>query len=129
MLPSYSSRSPVSGLPRLEADSFPNLDSAFESKLRQSVQDAVRASLGDSTFALISERGVLERSSNAIEFHKDLERLLGNGASMIEKIIVRELFRKLGLTSPLQSPFDYEESLVAVRMVYFVEAGLKRERR
>jgi len=89
----------------------------------------VRASLGDVTFALLSEHGLLEYTSNAPEFHKSLARLFGNGATVIEKIIVKELFRKLGLTSSLHSPFDYEESIEAVRMVYFVEAGLKRDRR
>jgi hypothetical protein len=127
--PSFASRTRISGWTKLETEQNPNLDRIFDAKLRQSVQDAVKASLGDPIVGVLKDRGLLEHASNGAEFHKQLQTLFGNSTTIIEKIIVKELFRKLELACTLNYPFGYEESLETARAVFFVEAGLKRDRK
>ena len=92
--------------------------------LIDSVCDAVSNALGRYVLEVLASKGLLDHSSNAKEFDRSLQSIFGNGASVLERIIVKDLYRKLSI--PYDSAeFDYEKSLGAAKNVCFADSRRK----
>jgi hypothetical protein len=52
------------------------------------------------------------------EFHRNLQALLGNGANVIEKIIVKELFRRLNISYEEKGDFDFARHINEARELF-----------
>ena len=100
-------------------------EKAFSSVLAGTVREAVGNALGHNVLEILTAKGLLDDASNSREFDRKLQSLFGNGAAVLERIVVKDLDRKLGIRYDSQASFDYEKSLETVKEVCFVESRLK----
>jgi hypothetical protein len=80
--------------------------------------DSINGSLGPDALELMVSEGLLDNSENPSLFKRQLKSVFGSCAGLHERIIIKELYRRLGLSSMTNSPFDYGESLAVARQVY-----------
>jgi len=57
---------------------------------------------------------------DAGEFHKNLYEMFGDGAIILEKMIAKELFRKLGLPYSERSDFDFKKCVNEAKWLFTV---------
>lgn len=100
-------------------------EKAFSSVLIDSVVEAVANALGRNILELLVSKGFLDNSHNTKEFDRTLQSLFGNGSYVIERIVVKDLYRKLSIPYDSTASFDYEKSLETAKAVCFVENRLK----
>ena len=96
----------------------------FSELVRASLDGTLRGTLGDSaTSALFYHIGAGTQPTDVEEFHVKLPRILGDQATMVvEKMITKDLFSKLGLPSSEDGPFDFLLSLNRAREAFLKEA-------
>jgi hypothetical protein len=95
-------------------------DKAFCSVLVSTVREAVGDALGRNVLEILTSRGLLDAASNSKEFDSKLQSLFGNGAAVLEKLVVKDLDRKLGIRYDSQASFDYQRSLETAKEVCLV---------
>jgi len=74
---------------------------------------------------ILTAKGLLDDASNSKEFDRKLQSIFGNGAAVLERIVVKDLNRKLGIPYNSEARLDYEKSLETAKEVCFVESKLK----
>ena len=98
---------------------------AFSSVLVNTVREALENALGRNVLEILASKGLLDDAGNSLEFDRKLQSLFGNGATVVERIVVKDLNRKLGIPYDSEARFDYERSLETAKEVCFVESRLK----
>ena len=97
----------------------------FEQLLEQTMRRSLRDLLGESsTSAIFYHLGLERPAMDAALFHKRLSEVLGAPASIIEELIVKDLFTGLGLVYPTKGSFDLKKCVDRAMDVY-----ASRERR
>jgi hypothetical protein len=126
--------SPVSTMPQNDfrgswkasrATSEQAQEKVFSSLLRDSIGDGIRGALGQAILGVLVDQGLFDNASNVKEFHRKLQTVFGNGAFVIEKVVIKDLFRKLALPYISQEPFNYGDALEEARAAYSREARSK----
>ncbi len=97
----------------------------FTSVLIDSACEAVADALGKDVLGILASRGVLDNSDNPTEFQKQLSSIFGNGANVLERIIVKALYQRLRIPYDSTFDFDYAKALDVAKDVLFVETRLK----
>ena len=92
-------------------------ETEFFLALKQSISDGIRDSMGPQILAMLQDRGFLDNPDAANKFHSQLSTLFGNGTSVLEKIIIKELYRRLNISYDSSTQFDYGAALVHAREV------------
>ena len=100
-------------------------EKAFSSALIDSIIESVANALGRYVLDLLVSKGLLDNSDNPKEFDRKLQSIFGNGSSVIERIVVKDLYRKLSIRYDSEARFDYEKSLETAKESCFVESRLK----
>ncbi|HWY28970.1 MAG TPA: hypothetical protein VNW25_06905 [Candidatus Sulfotelmatobacter sp.] len=100
-------------------------ETAFSAVLVNTVREAVGNALGHNVLEILTMKGLLDEASNSREFDRKLHSLFGNGAAVLERIVVKDLNRRLGIRYDSEARFDYEKSLETAKQVCFVESRLK----
>jgi hypothetical protein len=100
-------------------------ETAFSAVLVNTVREAVGNALGHDVLEILTSKGLLDEAGNSREFDRKLHSLFGNGAAVLERIIVKDLNRRLGIRYDSEARFDYEKSLQTAKQVCFVESRLK----
>lgn len=100
-------------------------EEGFYSLLTGIVCEAVANALGRYVLDILASKGLLDNSDNAKEFDRALHSLFGNGASVLERIVVKDLYRKLSIPYNSEASFDYERALETAKEVCFVESKLR----
>lgn len=90
-------------------------DKAFSSMLQLSVNEGVKSALGQAILGILSGQGMFDNILDPKEFHRKLQTVFGNGATVIEKIIIKDLFHKLSLPYTSQDSFNYGDDLERAR--------------
>jgi hypothetical protein len=99
-------------------------EKAFSSFLVSTVRDAVGDALGRNVLEILTSKGLLDVASNSKEFDRKLQLFFGNGAAVLERIVVKDLDRKLGIRYDSGAIFDYQKSLDTAKEVCLVGSGL-----
>jgi hypothetical protein len=99
-------------------------EKAFSSVLVSTVRDAVGNALGRNVLEILTSKGLLDAASNSKEFDRKLQLLFGNGAAVLERLVVKDLDRKLGIRYDSEASFDYTKSLETAKEVCLMESGL-----
>jgi hypothetical protein len=99
-------------------------EKAFSSFLVNTVREAVGDALGRNVLEILTSKGLLDDASNSKEFDRKLQSLFGNGAAVLERIVVKDLDRKLGIRYSSEASFDYRKSLDTAKEVCLVGSGL-----
>src|SRR5260370_571789 len=107
------------------ANSNSTVEEAFSSLLTGIVCDALANALGRYVLDILASKGLLDDSDHPKQFDRGLQSLSGNGASVLERIVVKDLYRKLSIPYNSDAGFDYEKSLETAKEVCFVESRLK----
>jgi hypothetical protein len=92
-------------------------ETEFFLALKQSISDGIRDSMGPQILAMLQDRGFLNHPDVANQFHSQLSILFGNGTSVLEKIIIKELYRRLDIAYNFNTHFDYAAALVHAKEV------------
>ena len=100
-------------------------EKTFSSLLRDSIGDGIRGTLGQAILGVLVDQGLFDRASDPKEFQLKLQSVFGNGATVIEKVIIKDLFRRLNILYASQGSFDYGEALERAREACVVEARTK----
>ena len=100
-------------------------EKTFSSMLQLSIGEGVRAALGQAILGVLNGQGLFDEATDPKEFHKKLQSVFGNGAVVLEKVIVKDLFRKLNIPYNSQERFDYGEALEKAKDACTVEAPTK----
>ncbi|HZY47780.1 MAG TPA: hypothetical protein VFE96_08300 [Candidatus Bathyarchaeia archaeon] len=108
-----------------KADQEQAQDKVFSSMLHHSIGEGVKAALGQAILGILSDQGLFDNALDPKEFHRKLQTVFGNGATVIEKIIIKELFRKLSLPYSSSDFFSYSEDLERARRACVTEAPTK----
>ena len=90
-------------------------EKVFASMLQLSVNEGIKAALGAAILGILTDQGLFNNISDPKEFHRKLQTVFGNGATVIEKIIIKDLFRKLSLPYASQDYFSYGDDLERAR--------------
>ncbi|HWY28491.1 MAG TPA: hypothetical protein VNW25_04440 [Candidatus Sulfotelmatobacter sp.] len=100
-------------------------EKTFSSMLQLSIGEGVRAALGQAILGVLNGQGLFNEATDPKEFHRKLQSVFGNGAGVLEKVIVKDLFRKLNIPYNSQDRFDYGEALERAREACAVEVPKK----
>ena len=100
-------------------------EKTFSSMLQLSIGEGVRAALGQAILAVLNGQGLFNEATDPKEFHRKLQSVFGNGAGVLEKVIVKDLFRKLNIPYNSQEHFDYGEALERAKEACSVEVPKK----
>ena len=100
-------------------------EKTFSSMLQLSIGEGIRAALGQAIHGVLNGQGLFNEATDPTEFHRKLQSVFGNGATVLEKVIVKDLFRKLNVPYSSQERFDYGEALERAKEACTVEAPIK----
>ena len=100
-------------------------EKTFSSMLQLSIGEGVRAALGQAILGVLNGQGLFNEATDPKEFHRKLQSVFGNGATVLEKVIVKDLFRKLNIPYNSLERFDYGEALEKAKDACTVEAPTK----
>jgi hypothetical protein len=99
-------------------------EKAFSSVLVSTVREAVGNALGRNVLEILTSKGLLDAVSNSKEFDRKLQSLFGSGAAVLERLVVKDLDRKLGIRYASEESFDYARSLETAKAVILMENRL-----
>jgi hypothetical protein len=100
-------------------------EKAFSSVLISTVREAVGDALGRNVLEILASKGLLDDASNSKEFDRKLQSFFGNGAAVLERIVVKDLDRKLGIRYDSEANFDYQKSLETAKEVCLMESRVR----
>ena len=106
------------GLTGKEAHGAVDLARGFVEALRLSILECLENILGKPAVgALVDHFQIDQRAGNPAELHGVLNGVFGSGAVVLEKIAVKDLFRRLGLryVEDRNSGFDFAEMIGEAR--------------
>jgi len=86
--------------------------------LQECVLDAIRNVLGESTAALVQQWLGSSGFENVEDIHSKLTAMFGPGAKTLERIIVKELHKKLELSYEEKEPFDFRREYRCIANAY-----------
>ena len=92
--------------------------SDFSSMFQESVKDGLRNTLGETvmlTVVPLLKQTLQIYAEKPGEFHRELQFYFGFGALTLERMILKELFRKLNLHYPSNNELDFETSIDLAR--------------
>jgi len=98
---------------------------AFSSVLVNTVREALENALGRNVLEILASKGLLDDAGNSLEFDRKLQSLFGNGATVVERIVVKDLNRKLGIPYNSEVRLDYRKSLETAKEVCFMGSRLR----
>lgn len=91
----------------------------FEALFEDTIVNSLRDLLGESSMRAILYHLSLERLGKDPQmFDKKLRELLNAPATIIEEIVIKELFKRLDILYPLKGPFDFQTYASAAREIY-----------
>ena len=93
-------------------------EKAFASLLTDTVVESMADILGENVLSLLISKGMLDHAENPGELERQLALTFGNGSLVLERMIVKALYRKLGIRADSSSGFDYAKALDVARNVF-----------
>jgi len=97
----------------------------FSNTLHESILDVLKNVLGEPSVKAILFHLEPVQLENPKEFHIKLSSIFGEGAEILEKIIIKELFQRLNLPYEERSGFDFENNVEQAKEASEKEAKLR----
>ena len=101
------------------------VDNTFSELVMNATRQGVKDTLGSDVVAVLESKGFLDNVDDPVMFDRQLTSVFGNGAKVLERLVVKELYHELGIGYSSQAPFNYRELLDAAREVCFVRSRVK----
>ncbi len=93
-------------------------EKAFASLLTDTVVESMADILGENALSLLISKGMLDHAEDPGELERQLSSTFGNGSLVLERMIVKALYRKLGIRLDSSFGFDYAKALDVARHVF-----------
>ena len=100
-------------------------EEAFSTVLANATCEGVKDVLGPDVLQVLVSRGLLDNVGNPSEFERQLAVLFGNGTKVLERLIIKELYRELGIPYDSTSSFDYREKIEIAKEFCLTNAKAK----
>ncbi len=99
-----------------EASSRLGFEDGFFGTLRQCVLNTLTDVLGKPALgALVSHYHLDDKAGSPEQIHQILGNLFGNGAVVLEKLILREICKELGVPLEEQPVFEFQTAVLAAK--------------
>lgn len=96
--------------------------SGFEALLEETIMTSIRDLLGESSMRAILYHMSMDRfAKDPKMFDQRLRELLHAPASIIEEVIIKDLFKRLDLPFAPMGTFDFERATHAAKEVYMIQ--------
>ena len=103
----------------VDAASFAS--NGFTELLRRCILEESEKVIGGAvTRSLFFRLKLDQRIDDPGEFHRQLQSVLSAGAIVLEKSIVRELFRRLNISCEEERPFEFEKCVDRAKKIFAV---------
>ena len=97
----------------------------FANLLSESIQEGLKNAIGESGMkAVFFHLGLSEHIGDPEAFHKAMHPMFRDGTIVLEKIIVKELFRKLNVSDYFLGDFGFEKYVSFAKESF--EKGMNR---
>lgn len=100
-------------------------EKAFNDLVANATRQGIKDTLGPDTVGILESKGFLDNVDEPVEFDRQLTSVFGNGAKVLERLVVKELYRELGISYNTQTPFSYQEFLAAAKAVCLTGSRIK----
>ncbi|MBI2127247.1 MAG: hypothetical protein HYU02_08075 [Thaumarchaeota archaeon] len=91
----------------------------FANLLNESIREGLKNAIGESGMqAVFFHLGLSEHIGDPEAFHKAMYSLFREGTIVLEKIIVKELFRKLNTSDYLLGDFGFEKYVNSAKEIF-----------
>jgi len=100
-------------------------EKAFSSMVMNATRQGVRDTLGPDVVSILESKGFLDNVDDPVEFDRQLASVFGNGAKVLERLVVKELYHELGIAFNSSTPFSYSESLEVAKQYCFVRGRVR----
>lgn len=84
---------------------------AFSSLLFDSICESLEHALGPDVVQILVSKRLLDNSNNPEKFEAQLRSIFFDGAKVLERLIIKDLYRKLGISHNSDAGFDFERSI------------------
>lgn len=99
----------------------------FEALFEETIKTSIRDLLGESSMRAILFHLSLDRlAKDPVLFDQKLRELLHAPASIIEEVIIKDLFKRLDLLYAPMGAFDFQKYADAAKEVYTVQEKRRR---
>jgi hypothetical protein len=98
---------------------------AFSTLVANAARESVKDTLGPDVVSILESNGLFENLTSPFEFDKHLSLIFGNGAKVLERMVVKELYREIGMSYNSGEVFSYSDCIDAAREFCFVRARVK----
>ena len=92
-------------------DKLTRVEKAFSSLLIDSISESLEHALGPDVLEILSSKGLLDNSDNPQRFEGQLRSIFFDGAKVLERLIVKDLYRKLGIPYDSAARFEFSKSI------------------
>ena len=99
----------------------PVQESAFADLLRQCITETVRDGLSPTILEILRERNMLDDPTDTHEFHRRLVSMFGSSSDILERLVVKEFYRRLRLAYDSESYLSYEDCIDDAKGVWLVK--------
>ena len=97
----------------------------FSTLLANAARESVKDTLGVDIVGILESKGLFENLASPWEFEKQLSAIFGNGAKVLERMVVKELYREIGMSYNSGEVFSYGDCIDAAKEYCFVRARVK----
>ena len=94
-------------------------EKAFTSVLIDSICEGIKDALGKDALEILVSKGLLDNSNEPKKLERQLATIFGTGHTVLERIIVKTLYRKLRVPYDSTLNFDYAKALVVAKNALF----------
>ena len=78
-------------------DKLTAVEKAFSSLLIDSICESLEHALGPDVLQILASKGLLDNSDSPEKFEGQLRSIFFDGAKVLERLIIKDLYRKLGI--------------------------------
>jgi len=100
-------------------------ENAFSTMVVNATRQGVKDTLGPDVVGILESKGFLDNADDPVEFDRQLTTVFGNGAKVLERLVVKELYHELGIAFNSSTPFSYSDSLEVAKQYCFVRGRVR----
>ena len=91
------------------------MEKAFSSLLIDSICESLEHALGPDVLQILVSKGLLDNSDIPERFEGQLRSIFFDGAKVLERLIIKDLYRKLGIPYNSEARFEFGKSIETAR--------------
>lgn len=103
-------------------DAVTTADTGFEQMFEETIMNSIRDLLGESSMrAILYHLSLDKMARDPLVFDQKLRELLKAPATIIEEVIIKDLFKRLDILYAPMGTFDFQKYAKAAKEVYVMQ--------